>query len=310
MTGKKELSRTQASGAKTLHAALGVLIKNDGHMYWKDITSALRQSLSFTPWELEPKTNEMWERWKGILSFYSIDAKKAGYILKSNGEWYITPEGEKAYKTMSPEELILDVSSKYKEWKKLNPKVEITEGLNNKETVIDETNSNESYEQVSNLEQLEEQARSQLEDFIRTKNPYEFQDIVAALLRGMGYFTPFIAPKGKDNGVDIIAYKDPIGVEKPTIKVQVKHHPDSSIQSQDVQKLKGTLSHSDEIGIFVTSGHFSPSSIKEARASNIHIETIDLSRLIELWKQFYSKLTDEDKNLMPLHPIYFLGSNE
>ena len=40
------------------------------------------------------------------------------------------------------------------------------------------------------------------------KNPYEFQDLVAALLRAMGYYTPFIAPKGKDGGVDIIAYRD------------------------------------------------------------------------------------------------------
>ena len=25
------------------------------------------------------------------------------------------------------------------------------------------------------------------------------------------YYTPFIAPKGKDGGVDIIAYRDPLG---------------------------------------------------------------------------------------------------
>jgi restriction system protein len=31
---------------------------------------------------------------------------------------------------------------------------------------------------------------------------------------------------------------------------------------------------------------------------------------MELWQQYYSKLPDEQKNLLPLHPIYFLGSNE
>jgi restriction system protein len=32
---------------------------------------------------------------------------------------------------------------------------------------------------------------------------------------------------------------------------------------------------------------------------------IDLDRLIALWQEFYPKLTDEDKNRLPLVPIYF-----
>ncbi|RYY93388.1 MAG: Mrr restriction system protein, partial [Chitinophagaceae bacterium] len=31
---------------------------------------------------------------------------------------------------------------------------------------------------------------------------------------------------------------------------------------------------------------------------------------ISLWQQFYNDMNDEDKNLLPLHPVYFLGSNE
>ena len=126
----------------------------------------------------------------------------------------------------------------------------------------------------------------------------------------MGYFTPFVASRGKDHGVDIVAYKDPVGIEKPTIKIQCKHYPDNPIQSQDVQKLKGTLAHDEEVGIFVTSGRFSEGAKREARNAKTHIELIDFTRLVELWKQFYDKLTDEGKNLMPLYRIDFLGSNE
>ncbi len=39
----------------------------------------------------------------------------------------------------------------------------------------------------------------------------------------MGYHVPFIAPPGRDGGVDAIAYKDPLGTVAPRIKVQVKH---------------------------------------------------------------------------------------
>lgn len=44
--------------------------------------------------------------------------------------------------------------------------------------------------------------------------------------------------------------------------------------------------------------------------ATIHIKLIDGDELIELWQQHYNQIADEDKNLLPLHPIYFLGSNE
>ena len=44
-----------------------------------------------------------------------------------------------------------------------------------------------------------------------------------------------------------------------------------------------------------------------ARGANVHVELIDLERFITLWREFYHKLTDEDKNRLPLLPIYFLA---
>jgi len=35
---------------------------------------------------------------------------------------------------------------------------------------------------------------------------------------------------------------------------------------------------------------------------------LDIDNFISLWQEFYSKLTDEDKILLPLHPIYFWGA--
>jgi predicted Mrr-cat superfamily restriction endonuclease len=58
----------------------------------------------------------------------------------------------------------------------------------------------------------------ELDEWAKSKNAYEFQDLAAALLRGMGYYTPFVAPTGKDGGVDIIAYRDPLGTVSPRIK--------------------------------------------------------------------------------------------
>jgi len=139
---------------------------------------------------------------------------------------------------------------------------------------------------------------------IGLKNPYEFQELVAALLRGMGYYTPFVAPHGKDGGVDVIAYRDPLGTISPRIKIQVKHR-EIAASVHEVRQLMGLLQKDGDVGIFVSSGGFTPDAKTTARGSHIHVELIDLDRFISLWQEFYGKLTDEDKILLPLMPIYF-----
>jgi len=47
------------------------------------------------------------------------------------------------------------------------------------------------------VDDIEQSAYEQIETFLDKKTPYEFQDLAAALLCGMGYFTPFVAPTGR-----------------------------------------------------------------------------------------------------------------
>ena len=134
--------------------------------------------------------------------------------------------------------------------------------------------------------------------------------MVAALLRAMDFYTPFISPKGKDGGLDIIAYKDPLGATAPRLKVQVKHKPESSVPVDDIRSLTGLLNKDGDIGLFVTSGTFTSEAERSARESHRHIKLLDINNFIQLWQDFYGKLTDDDKNMLPLHSIYFLGSND
>ena len=158
------------------------------------------------------------------------------------------------------------------------------------------------------LDQAEEIARGGLERQITKLNPYEFQDLVAALLRGMGYYTPFVAPTGKDGGIDVIAYRDPLGTKSPRIQVQIKHKG-SSTNVQEVRQLMGLLQKEGDVGLFVSTGGFTPDAKSAARGSHVHVELIDLDRFLILWQEFYPKLSDEDKALLPLVPIYFYASS-
>jgi restriction system protein len=141
---------------------------------------------------------------------------------------------------------------------------------------------------------------------INLKNPYEFQDLAAALLRAMGYFTPFVAPRGKDGGVDITAYHDPLGTQTPRIKVQIKHRV-APTPVTEIRELMGLLQKDGDVGIFFSSGGFTPDAKATARGSHVHVELIDLERFIELWRDFYEKMLDEDKARLPLVPVYFIA---
>ena len=48
-----------------------------------------------------------------------------------------------------------------------------------------------------------------------------------------------------------------------------------------------------------------PDAKTTARGSHFHLELIELDRLVSLWQELYPKLTDQDKSLLPLVPIYF-----
>jgi restriction system protein len=138
-------------------------------------------------------------------------------------------------------------------------------------------------------------------------SPYEFQDLVAALVEAMGYHVAWVAPPGPDRGIDIIAGLDPLGIKDPRIKVQVKHRPDSRTASDQLRSFMAVLSDKD-VGIFVASGGFTRDAETEARTQETRrITLIDLERFVELWIEHYEKIPDTQRQLLPLRPVHYLN---
>jgi restriction system protein len=125
----------------------------------------------------------------------------------------------------------------------------------------------------------------------------------------MDYHVPYVAPPGPDGGIDIIAHIDALGAKTPRIKVQVKHKPNNPISNTEINSLSGLLRAGD-IGLFVTSGSFSKQAVNAAQTANTYIKLIDGKDFIKLWREYYSKMSDEDKNRIPLKFIAFIGSND
>jgi restriction system protein len=298
-------SKSQQIAEKTIFAAFKILKDAGGEMRGKDVIDKIRETVTFDEYESHrlEKTGNI--RWESVLRFFTIDSMKAGFLRKNKGTWILTEEGEKAIK-LGQEKLLETATQLYREWDGKRKKGATEEDI--LEEDFTEENTNQAQEAI--LNQYEEEAFNGIRNFIISKNPYEFQDLVAELLRAMGYFISEVAQRGPDGGIDIIAFTDPLGTKQPRIIVQVKHRPNDNVSSDEVQKLAGTLKRNTDVGIFVTSGTFSKPAVKEARESREHIELIDFNRLTSLWQEYYPKMNDEQKNLLPLHPIYFLGSNE
>lgn len=303
----KEISKSRKLAAKVILAAFKILKENGGSMKGYEVVEKIRTTVTFDEWAIHRYEKTGYIRWESILHFFTIDCMKAGFLQKNKGTWVLTNEGEEAIK-LGEDGLLTAAQKLYREWAS---KQKTNEDAKEDEEELSNDNT-ETFEQKQKalLDQYEERAYEGLRNFIAAKNPYEFQDMVAALLKAMGYHISFVAAKGKDGGIDIVAYQDALGIKTPRIKVQVKHYPNNPISPDAIRSLKGLLNAGEEIGLFVTSGTYSNESQRFAREANIHIKLIDGDELIELWQQHYHQLADEDKNMLPLHAVYFLGSNE
>lgn len=301
---EKELSRTRTLGAKLVYATFKLLKEAGGQLPAQTIFNEIPTTVELNEWDLGiyEKTGNV--RWWSILHFFSIPCVKTGYLVKQKGVWFLTKEGEAAY-ALGERGLLDAILKGYQEWKQKK------EAATPKDIMADEDQSIATDDNTSEvtLEQMELIASAGIKSHIDAMNPYELQELVAALLRGMGYFTPFIAQRGKDGGVDITAYKDPLGATSPRIKVQVKHRGDRS-SAEPVRQLMGLLQKGEDVGIFVSTGGFTSDARATARTAHTHVELIDLDRFIALWQEFYPKLSDNDKSLLPLKIVYFLAPTE
>ncbi|AMV10624.1 restriction endonuclease [Geobacillus thermoleovorans] len=149
------------------------------------------------------------------------------------------------------------------------------------------------------VEDLVGKALMMIQDKVDKLDPWQMQDLVAGLLRAMGYNVQ-VSPKGPDGGVDVLAYKDAFGFEKPIIKVQVKHRK-SAASAPEIQQLLGA-NPIDANCLFVSTGGFT--SHAEAVAKHNSVKLIDLEELVNLIVHWYENMPNDARALLPLQKMY------
>lgn len=150
-------------------------------------------------------------------------------------------------------------------------------------------------------EEVATKAKEFMKDKIQQLSWDEMQELVAGLLRAMGYRTK-VSPSGPDRGKDIVASPDGLGLEDPRIHVEVKHRK-GQMGAQEIRSFSGGLRKAK--GLYVSTGGFSREAHYEAERSEVPITLIDVDELARMITKYYDSFDTEARDLLPLKKIYW-----
>ncbi|SJM47958.1 putative restriction endonuclease [Actinomycetales bacterium JB111] len=127
----------------------------------------------------------------------------------------------------------------------------------------------------------------------------EFEEFTASLLQAMGYEAR-ATDYSHDGGVDVVAHRDPLGVEPPVLKIQCKHMT-GTIGAPEVQQLIGTQG-TGELCVFVTLGGYSRDALSIERQRQ-GLRLLHGEDLIDLVLRHYDRLDQRWRSRIPLRPV-------
>ena len=260
-------------------------------------------------------------RFNNNIYFLNTRLFRSDATRKENGLWIITDLGKELLANFpEPEALYHEVKRVYGQYQKAlntakrrerSPSQIISQDVSAAPEQQDEEISTDDSIEDSEInsftvayEQAKDDAFEKTCSIIDAIEGEEFQEMVAELLKAMGYYITWKTKRGPDGGVDIIICQDSLGMGKK-IKVQVKRQ-EAKIGAPGLRSFIGIL-ESGGNGIFVCTGGFNDGAKKEAigHHDNKWVKLIDRDEFIQLWISHYTKLTDSARARLALKPVYF-----
>jgi len=164
------------------------------------------------------------------------------------------------------------------------------------------------------VRESEEDARDAVEEATQATKDYllrqwsrtaqDFEEVVAAVFRALGY-TATTQAGTHDLGVDVIAHQDPLGVTPPVLKIQAKSGT-STVGAPAVKQLRGVLNVGEK-GVLISLGGFS-NDARHTEQNDANLILIDADRFVDLFLGCYEKLSAEMRHKFPLTPVYVVAA--
>lgn len=149
-------------------------------------------------------------------------------------------------------------------------------------------------------------AHNEIVDYVRENFPsHDLARLVAAILHAEGYAVT-VSPPGPDGGADILAGRGPLGLDSPTLCVQVKATQESA-DVKILRELVGTMNtFKADQGLLVCWGGFKPTTRQEARQHAFKVRLWDQSDVVRGIYRTYDKLPAEIQADLPMKHVWML----
>lgn len=164
-------------------------------------------------------------------------------------------------------------------------------------------------ETASDLD-LERIARDEINKRISARFPgHELSELVAAVLHASG-MTTYVAPSGKDGGIDVLAGSGPLGMDRPRICVQVKFTKDP-VSAMVVRELQGVMARVDaDQALLVSWSGVTRDAERELRQEFFRVRVWNADDLFEQITAVYSRLPEEIQAKLPLKRIWTIAAEQ
>lgn len=138
-------------------------------------------------------------------------------------------------------------------------------------------------------------------DFISKKiktdlKGFPLEHFVADLFRAMGY-NAHASRAVRDDGIDVIAHRDELGIEPPILKIQVKAH--QANVGSDLVKAFYAMVHERDVGIFIATGGYTAAAQDFARIKG-NLKLVDGVEFVGLIEKYYDGLDLKFRKQIPL----------
>lgn len=154
--------------------------------------------------------------------------------------------------------------------------------------------------------QIERHTRDFVLDVLSSRiKPQQFEELCAVLLRAIGYEAR-VTQHSQDGGIDVIAHKDPFGIEPPLIKAQCKQKV-STIGSPEVNQLIGAQGNG-ELCLFFTLGTYSRDALAiERQRTGLRLLTGE--DIVTLIVDNYDRLPERWRRAIPLTTVLVISDD-
>lgn len=140
---------------------------------------------------------------------------------------------------------------------------------------------------------------------------YQFEFLIADLLKNIGYENVEVTKRSGDKGVDINANLTMDGITNVKTVIQVKKYKQANKISNDViMQLRGSA-EVDQRGLVITTSDYTAAAIQEAKASNkMPVSLINGPKLISLLLKYGVGVKKENVEIFSIDNDYFQSDSE